>query len=305
MDRAIRRMWMSAACVFVLLMGTLSYIQFFDSKTLMANPWNSRALYDNYGSARGSIVVDGTEIASSVKSDDEYNYQRVYNHPLKYAALTGYFSTIYGATGLEAAMDKELAGTSDSQFYDRVAQLFSGSSAQGASVELTINSKLQDIAYNALQGRKGAVVALNPKTGEILAMASSPSYDPNLLSSHSGSSVIANYQALTADEDHPLFNRAIAGNTYSPGSTFKIIDAVAALESGKYNAESRTPRSCLCRARTSACRTTRVASVPPELRRRLSGRWRSPVTPRSRRLRWIWVRSALRRPPRTSVTARI
>lgn len=74
MDRAIRRMWMSAACVFVLLMGTLSYIQFFDSKTLMNNQWNSRALYDNYGSARGSIVVDGTEIASSVKSDDEYNY---------------------------------------------------------------------------------------------------------------------------------------------------------------------------------------------------------------------------------------
>ena len=65
-----------------------------------------------------------------MKSDDEYNYQRVYNHPLKYAALTGYSPTIYGATGPEAAMDKELAGTSDSQFYDRVAQLFSGSSAQ-------------------------------------------------------------------------------------------------------------------------------------------------------------------------------
>jgi len=70
MDRAIRRMWMSAACVFVLLMGTLSYIQFFDSKTLMNNQWNSRALYDNYGSARGSIVVDGTEIASSVKEGE-------------------------------------------------------------------------------------------------------------------------------------------------------------------------------------------------------------------------------------------
>ena len=184
--------------------GHLSYIQFFDSKTLMNNQWNSRALYDNYGSARGSIVVDGTEIASSVKSDDEYNYQRVYNHPLKYAALTGYFSTIYGATGLEAAMDKELAGTSDSQFYDRVAQLFTGSSAQGASVELTINSKLQDIAYSALQGRKGAVVAMNPKTGEILAMASSPSYNPNLLSAHTSSSVLANYQALTSDEDSPV-----------------------------------------------------------------------------------------------------
>ena len=163
MDRAIRRMWMSAACVFVLLMGTLSYIQFFDSKTLMNNQWNSRALYDNYGSARGSIVVDGTEIASSVKSDDEYNYQRVYNHPLKYAALTGYFSTIYGATGLEAALDKELAGTSDSQFYDRVAQLFSGSSRTGRQRGADDHSKLQDIACNALQGRKGCCGGVEPE----------------------------------------------------------------------------------------------------------------------------------------------
>ena len=78
MDRAIRRMWMSAACVFILLMGTLSYIQFFDAQMLMEHKWNTRALYDNYGSQRGSIVVNGTEIASSVKSNDEYNYQRVY-----------------------------------------------------------------------------------------------------------------------------------------------------------------------------------------------------------------------------------
>ena len=100
MDRAIRRMWMAAGCVFILLMGTLSYIQFFDTESLKDNPWNSRSLYDNYGANRGSIVVDGTEIASSVKSDDEYNYQRVYSEPEKYAALTGYFSSVYGSTGV-------------------------------------------------------------------------------------------------------------------------------------------------------------------------------------------------------------
>ena len=103
-------MWMAAGCVFILLMGTLSYIQFFDTESLKDNPWNSRSLYDNYGANRGSIVVDGTEIASSVKSDDEYNYQRVYSEPEKYAALTGYFSSVYGSTGVESAMDKELSG---------------------------------------------------------------------------------------------------------------------------------------------------------------------------------------------------
>ena len=238
MDRAIRRMWMAAGCVFILLMGTLSYIQFFDTESLKDNPWNSRSLYDNYGANRGSIVVDGTEIASSVKSDDEYNYQRVYSEPEKYAALTGYFSSVYGSTGVESAMDKELSGTSDSQFYDRVAQLFSGSSARGASVELTVDSKLQELANNLLQGRKGSIVAINPKTGEILAMASSPSYDPNTLASHDVSTVVSNYEELNSNPNNPLYNRAIAGNTYSPGSTFKIIDAVAALESGKYDANS-------------------------------------------------------------------
>ena len=103
---------------------------------LMEHKWNTRALYDNYGSQRGSIVVNGTEIASSVKSNDEYNYQRVYSEPEKYAGITGYFSSVYGSTGIESALDKELSGTSDSQFYDRVAQLFSGNSTRGASVEL-------------------------------------------------------------------------------------------------------------------------------------------------------------------------
>ncbi|WP_421084821.1 peptidoglycan D,D-transpeptidase FtsI family protein [Rothia nasimurium] len=241
MNRAIRRAWIAAACVFVMLLGTLTYIQFFDAKNLQANTWNSRTLYESYGSQRGSIVVDGAEIASSVESNDGYAFQRYYSQPHLYAGITGYFSSIYGATGLESVMDDQLSGTSDAQFYDRLAQMFTGNAAQGASVELTIDGQLQQLAYSLLEGHKGAIVALNPKTGEILAMASTPSYDPNELSSHNTESVLGRYEALNSDPNRPLFNRAIAGDTYAPGSTFKIIDAVAALESGKYDADSVIP----------------------------------------------------------------
>lgn len=241
MNKAIRRAWIAAACVFVMLLGTLTYIQFFDAKNLQANTWNSRTLYESYGSQRGSIVVDGVEIASSVESNDGYAFQRTYSQPELYAGLTGYFSSIYGATGLESAMNDQLSGNSDAQFYDRLAQMFTGNTAQGASVELTIDSELQQLAYNLLDGYKGSIVALDPKTGEILAMVSTPSYDPNALSSHNAESVLAQYAALNEDANHPLYNRAIAGDTYAPGSTFKIIDAVAALESGKYNADSVIP----------------------------------------------------------------
>ncbi|WP_346845990.1 penicillin-binding protein 2 [uncultured Rothia sp.] len=241
MNKAIRRAWLAASCVFVLLVGSLSYIQFFDAKRLGENGWNSRGLYESYGSQRGAIVVDGTEIASSVSSKDGYDFQRTYSDPEVYASLTGYFSSIYGATGMESAMNEDLAGTSDRQFYDRLSQMFSGNSAQGATVELTVNSQLQQLAYQLLQGRKGSIVAMNPKTGEILAMVSSPSYDPNALSSHNNESVLAAYQQLNEDADRPLLNRSIGGDTYAPGSTFKIIDAVAALESGKYTKDSVIP----------------------------------------------------------------
>ena len=241
MNRSIRRAWLAASCVFVLLLGSLSYIQFFDAKRLGEHAWNSRGMYESYGSQRGSIVVGGTEIASSVASNDGYDFQRTYSDPETYASLTGYFSSIYGATGLESVMNEELSGTSDRQFYDRLSQMFSGNSAQGATVELTVDTQLQQIAYNALQGHKGAIAVMNPKTGEVLALVSSPSYDPNELSSHNNESVLAAYERLNADPARPLMNRAIGGDTYAPGSTFKIIDAVAALESGEYTKDSVIP----------------------------------------------------------------
>lgn len=241
MNQAIRRTWVAAACVFVLLLGSLSYVQYVHAGTLEANPWNSRALYDEFGADRGSILVGGQEIAYSKPSGDSYNYQRVYADSDLYSSLTGYFSLVYGASGMESAMNSELSGQSDSQFYDRIAQVFSGNQAQGASVDLTIDPKLQKTAAEIMQGHKGSVVAIEPKTGKIKAMYSSPGYDANSLATHDSKAAVQAYTSLGQDQDKPLENRAIAGDLYSPGSTFKLIDAVAALESGKYTKDSVLP----------------------------------------------------------------
>lgn len=241
MNAAIRRVWMAAVAIVVTLLLALTYVQFVAADELKANPWNNRSLYEQFGADRGSILVGGEEIASSVPSQGDFAHQRVYKNSPLYSHLTGYFSLVYGATGLEAAMGDQLSGASDDLFYDRVTSLFSGDQPKGASVELTLNPKLQETAHRLLEGHKGSIVAVNPQTGEILAMASSPDYDANRLSSHNTDEVVAASKELNADPDKPLENRAIAGDLYSPGSTFKIIDTVAALESGKYDTDSTLP----------------------------------------------------------------
>jgi penicillin-binding protein A len=240
-NRAIRHTWMAGTAIFTVLLLALTYVQFFAARSLEAHPWNNRSLYEQFGADRGAILVDGEPKAYSEPSDDDFEYQRVYADPLAYGHLTGYFSLVYGATGLEAALGEELSGASDEQFYDRVVSMFSGDQPRGASVELTIDPELQQKAYDLLQGRKGSVVALDPKSGAILAMVSSPGYDPNELASHDSASVIAASERLNGDPDGPLVNRAIAGDLYAPASTFKVIDTVAALESGRYDLETQIP----------------------------------------------------------------
>jgi penicillin-binding protein A len=240
-NRAIRHTWMAGTAIFTVLLLALTYVQFFAARSLEAHPWNNRSLYEQFGADRGAILVDGEPKAYSEPSDDDFEYQRVYADPLAYGHLTGYFSLVYGATGLEAALGEELSGASDEQFYDRVVSMFSGDQPRGASVELTIDPELQQKAYDLLQGHKGSVVALDPKSGAILAMVSSPGYDPNELASHDSASVIAASERLNGDPDGPLVNRAIAGDLYAPASTFKVIDTVAALESGRYDLETQIP----------------------------------------------------------------
>lgn len=218
--------------MFLVLMGAASYIQVINANELNADARNVRTLYREYGTFRGPFVVDGDTVVVSEPVDDSFNYQRTYTDGSLYAAATGYYSIVYGRSGLEQAENSLLNGSDDALFWNRLGDLFAGREQEGASVEMTLDSTLQKVASKQLGDQRGAVVALDPRTGEILAMVTSPTYDPSLLAGHSTSEVNENYKALINDPADPLVNRAIAGETYAPGSVFKLVVAAAALESG-------------------------------------------------------------------------
>lgn len=242
MNQAIRNSWVVALAMFLLILGSLSYVQFIAAPDLNANPNNNRGIYKEFGQHRGSILVDGTPIAESVASDDQFNYQRVYYNPELYSQLTGFYSLANGSTQLEAAMNGELSGNSDQQFFDRLLQVFSGEQVQGASVELTIDPELQQLAYDLIpEGQKGSIVMMDPKTGDILAMVSKPSYDTNLLAGHDTTVVAENMEALISVPGLSPYTNAATQSLLAPGSVFKLVDAAAALESGKYTADTEIP----------------------------------------------------------------
>ncbi|MBP3042110.1 penicillin-binding protein 2 [Arthrobacter jiangjiafuii] len=239
MNQAIRNSWIVALSMFVLILGSLTYVQFFSADKLNADPNNNRSIYQNFGQNRGSILVDGVPIAESVPSDDQFNFQRVYNKPELYSQLTGYFSLVSGSSQLERVMDDQLTGNSDQQLFDHLVQLLSGSQPQGASVELTIDPDLQQLAYDLIpDGQRGSIVMIEPKTGNILAMVSKPSYDTNLLAVHDTEVVEANMQELLTVEGLSPYRNAATESLLAPGSVFKLVDAAAALESGDYDTES-------------------------------------------------------------------
>lgn len=237
MNDPIRRVSVVILVMFLALMVAASWTQVIEAGSLNSDARNVRTLYREFGNYRGPFIVDGERIVYSKPIDDPFNYQRTYvNGPL-YASATGYYSIVFGRTALEQTENSLLAGTSDALFWNRLRDLFSGEEQRGASIELTLRAKLQEVAAKSLGKKKGAVVALDPKTGAILAMVTSPTFDPALLAGHSSAKVNENYQALDGDPDRPLINRAIAGDTYPPGSTFKLIVSSAALDAG-YNPNS-------------------------------------------------------------------
>ncbi|GGB22452.1 cell division protein FtsI [Flexivirga endophytica] len=241
MNAPIRRLGLVVAAMFCALLVATTVIQFVQARSLDDRPGNRRTLLASYSKERGSILVGGSAAAVSTKTDDQYKWLRTYPHKSLYADVTGYFSFTYGSTGIERSEGDFLNGSSDKLFYRRLTDIVTGQSAQGASVQLTINAKAQEAARKALGNQKGAVVALDPKTGAILAMVTSPSYDPNKLSSHNLDQVQQSFTQLSKDPDQPLLNRTINGNLYPPGSTFKLVTAAAALESGSYQTGSTLP----------------------------------------------------------------
>jgi peptidoglycan glycosyltransferase len=241
MNAPIRRLSFIVALLFSALLVSTTWIQFVSAGELNSRADNRRTLLESYSRERGAILVGGSPVATSVPSKDELKYVRTYPSGKLYSQVTGYYSFTYGTGGLERAEDGLLSGRSDKLFYRRVVDMVTGEIPSGASLELTINAKAQEAADRALGDQRGAVVALDPSTGAILAMVSHPQYDPTTLSSHNLDAVARAWKSLNADAGRPAVNRAIAGNLYPPGSTFKLITAAAALSSGKFTEESQIP----------------------------------------------------------------
>ena len=240
MNTPLRRLATVVVVMFVVLLGGVTWVQFGQASALNNDPRNVRTLYREFGKPRGPIVVAGQAIASSTASADAFGYQRSYANGPLYSSVTGFYSVVNGTLGLEAAENDVLTGTADSLFLQRLQDLITGKQPQGSAVELTINPAAQQAAWDALGDQRGAVVAIDPSTGAILALVSKPGYDPTTLASHDTAAAGAAYQALLAADGNPLLTKATK-ETYAPGSTFKLITAAAALESGSYTPDTSIP----------------------------------------------------------------
>ena len=242
MTKELRRLSIVMLVMFLALFASTSWIQVVQAESLAQNPRNTRALYDSYQVQRGSIIASGAAIASSVPSDDVYSWQRVYTDAPMWSQVTGWINPALGsATGIELEMNQVLSGTAGSQFLARVDQIVTGQPQRGSNVKLSLDATVQKAAFDALGDQQGAVIAIEPATGRILAMVSSPTFDTNQLASHDASAANAYYDGLDADPKHPLFNRTIGGDLNPPGSTFKLVVASAALASGDYTPSSTLP----------------------------------------------------------------
>ena len=278
MNTSVRRIAIAVMAMIVLLMANLTYVQVVKADDYRNNAGNQRVLLAEYSRKRGQISAGGQVLASSTPSDDRLQYQREYPDGPVFAPITGYYSVIYNSSGIERASDAVLNGSDDRLFGRRLSDLITGRDPSGGNVVLTIDPAVQQVAYDQLtrKGYTGSVVAIRPSSGEILAMASTPSFDPNPLASHSTDEQKAAWAKDNDADPSVLTNRAIQ-ETYPPGSTFKLIDVAAALGSGRYTPDSpltAAPNITLVGTRTTlenyngnACGTSATASLREALQR--------------------------------------
>lgn len=228
MIRYIRR---AAACCLLLLVALLlnaARVQVFQADSLDNNPANRRKNIVRYDQPRGDILVGGKSVTGSKDTGEQLRFERTYSQGALYAPVTGYASQTYGTALVEAAEDEVLSGTDPMLAPLPLWNEITRKQQPGGQVATTIDAAAQQAAYSGLGGRRGAVAAVEPSTGRILALVSSPSYDPGLLSG-TGKPVADAWSQLNAASSQPMLNRAIR-QTYPPGSTFKIVTAAAALD---------------------------------------------------------------------------
>ncbi len=235
MNTPLRKVGVAMLVMVAMLLANSTYIQVVKAEDYRTDGRNNRVLYDEYSRERGKITSDdaGQVLAGVKPTDSTFNYRRTYLNGPMYAPVTGYYSVVYGAGGLEAAYDEFLNGSDSRLLVRRLSDMITGRDPRGGNVQLTVQPAVQEAAYRIMtdRGYKGAVVALDPKTGDILSMVSTPSYDPSDLASHVTPEQQEAWKNYTDDPDNPMLNRAIR-ETYPPGSTFKILTTAAALENG-------------------------------------------------------------------------
>lgn len=229
MNGPIRHLATALFAAMIVLLAAVSWLQVVKADEYRDDARNTRVIAARVGRERGTIITaDGTVIATSTADpEDPQVFSRVYPEGELYAHVVGYSSVLFGATGLESSRSAELVSDRDSTI-SGVINAMLGGDLRPQGLRITIDHQLQAAAYEALAGQVGAVVALDPQTGAVLAMASNPTFDPNSLV---GLQAAPAGQALDDDPAEPLLNRA-ARAAYNPGSTFKTVTAAAALDAG-------------------------------------------------------------------------
>ncbi|MER6344038.1 penicillin-binding transpeptidase domain-containing protein [Streptomyces sp. NPDC001595] len=230
MTRYIRHAAAFCALLLVALLVNAARIQIVQASAYDDNPANRRQVIARYGQPRGDILVGGRPITGSKDTAGRLRYERTYTDGPLYAPVTGFASQVYGSTFLEHAEDGILSGTDPMLSPLPLISDLTRAQNDGGDVTTTLHAGAQRAAYEGLGARKGAVAALEPATGRILALVSTPSYDPESLSGN-GETVGRSWAQLNEDPSKPMLNRAVR-QTYPPGSTFKVVTAAAALDAG-------------------------------------------------------------------------
>lgn len=306
MNQPIRRLSTLVAVMFVLLLGASTWIQVLGSQDINDRPGNRRTQLESYARERGQILLGGRAIASSSPTDDDLQWQRTYSDPQLYSHVTGWNSFTYGpGGGVEFAADGLLSGRDDRLFYDRLTSTIAGRTPKGASLELTIDPRVQRAADEALGDQRGAVVALDPRTGEILAMVSHPDFDPTPLVSHNTSTEKKAWEELNSDPSRPLVNRAISGNLYprARSSRSSPPPLPSRTASGTRTPPSPGPPCSTCRRPRSGCPTRTPVPADPTTWSRWPSPCRTPATPPSVGSAWSSAATPSGTRPRSSASA--
>ncbi|MFJ9905306.1 peptidoglycan D,D-transpeptidase FtsI family protein [Streptomyces sp. NPDC101152] len=252
MNKPLRRIALFCGLLVLALLIRDNWLQYVKADSLRTDTNNRRVTIARYSTPRGDIIVDGNPITGSTTTSknglNDLKYKRTYKDGPMWAPVTGFASQAFGATQLESIEDGILTGTDDRLFFRNTLDMITGKQRQGGNVVTTLNAAAQKAAYDGLkaQGGKGAVAALDPSTGKILALASYPSYDPSTFAGNSTSTDTKAWNSLLKanNPNDPMLNRALR-EVYPPGSTFKVVTAAAALENGLYTSADQSTDSPL------------------------------------------------------------